>query len=119
MPMQILEEGHRNLVVKCMAVGTYTIDVSALNPPCQEVSILQVQYDFPGDATSSTIIWGATTDVDALAFHGHAETLDFRGFGGVTNNAGAGKTGDVDITVGDEDGFIVVWFKKVNTVAPL
>jgi len=45
------------------------------------------------------LLWDATTDVVALTF-GEADfiSLDFSRFGGITNNAGTGKTGDLLFT---------------------
>lgn len=114
MAMQILEEGPKNLVVKFVGAATDTVDVSALNPPCDELTILEIIYDMPADAAPSVISWDATVDVVALSLNGHAQTHCFKFFGGLQNDAGAGKTGDVEVVNADVDGFIVIHFSKVH-----
>ena len=81
--------------------GVVKIDVSALAPfqgePCTGVSIQRVDAMTAGMGLN--LLWDATTDVVALTF-GEADfiSLDFSRFGGITNNAGAGKTGDLLFT---------------------
>ena len=84
------------------------IDVSALNPfqgePCTGVSIQKIDVITVGMGLD--MLWDATTDALALSFGSDDfVTLDFSRFGGITNNAGAGKTGDlVFTTVGAASG---------------
>lgn len=119
MAMQIIEEGFRNLVISFQGAGPDTVDVSALSPPCQDLRILKVIYDAASDvAGSTTLVGDATTDVTLLTLHGHSETLCFDEFGGLVNNAGAGKTGDIIVTKGAADVSLVVHFKKVNPQSP-
>lgn len=81
--------------------GVVKIDVSALAPfqgePCTGVSIQRVDAMTAGMGLN--LLWDATTDVVALTF-GEADfiSFDFSRFGGITNNAGAGKTGDLLFT---------------------
>lgn len=81
--------------------GAVKIDVSALNSyqgePCTGVSIQKIDVITSGMGLN--MLWDATTDVVALTF-GEADfvSLDFSRFGGITNNAGAGKTGDLLFT---------------------
>ena len=81
--------------------GVVKIDVSALSPfqgePCTGVSIQRVDAMTAGMGLN--LLWDATTDVVALTF-GEADfiSLDFSRFGGITNNAGTGKTGDLLFT---------------------
>lgn len=81
--------------------GVVKIDVSALAPfqgePCTGVSIQRVDAMTAGMGLN--LLWDATTDVVALTF-GEADfiSLDFSRFGGITNNAGTGKTGDLLFT---------------------
>lgn len=119
MAMQIIEEGFRNLVIRFSGAGANTVDVSALSPPCADLRVLKIYYNAPADQTAvSTIAGDATADEVLWNLSGHSDTFDFIEFGGLVNNAGAGKTGDLIVTVGDADTSIVVWFKKVDTVAP-
>lgn len=77
------------------------IDVSALasfqGEPCTSVSIQKVHVITAGMGLN--MLWDATTDVVAMTF-GEADfvSLDFSGFGGIINNAGTGKTGDLLFT---------------------
>ena len=117
MAMQIIEQGPRNLVIKFDGAGPHTVDVSELEPPCEEVRITKIIYDNPGDG-NATLEWDATTDVLAWQANGYAETHCFYHFGGLVNNAGDGKTGDV-IYTGTADTSMVVCFKKIRTAPVL
>jgi hypothetical protein len=78
------------------------IDVSALNPnsfslACNGVKINKVWAQTYGMAVD--ILWDATTDaicetIPADQFY----LMDYSSFGGLSNNAGSGKTGDVLFT---------------------
>lgn len=71
------------------------VDVSALTPTATTVSIEEVWYSVNGMVL--TMLWDATTDVRILDLSGDGR-LDFTSFGGLTNNAGTGITGDVLFT---------------------
>lgn len=119
MTMQVIEDGPRNLVISFQGTGPDTVDVSALSPPCTDLRILRVIYDAAADVAANTTLAGdATTDVTLLTLHGHSETLCFEDFGGLVNNAGAGKTGDIVVTKGAAEVSLIVWFKKVNPTWP-
>lgn len=105
---QILVDGTQRAVFKFTNIsdgtgesGVVKIDVSALSPfqgePCTGVSIQRVDAMTAGMGLN--LLWDATTDVVALTF-GEADfiSLDFSRFGGITNNAGSGKTGDLLFT---------------------
>ena len=122
MAMQVLEQGPRNLVIKFSGAGANTVDVSALSPPCEDLRIVKVTYDNNGDPSGDpiTIEGDATADVTLLQLHGHSETLDFCSFGGLVNNAGAGKTGDIIVTLPTAStATVVITFRKVRTNSPL
>jgi hypothetical protein len=82
--------------------GVVKIDVSTLNPnasglACNGVKINKVWAQTQG--MSVDILWDATTDlicetIPADKFY----LMDYSSFGGLPNNAGAGKTGDVLFT---------------------
>lgn len=71
------------------------VDVSALNGAPSAVKINRVNYSVFGMSVS--LLWDATTDVRALALQGDGE-LDFGHIGGLPNNSGTGKTGDLLLT---------------------
>ena len=103
---QILFDGERKAIMKFTNISDGTgetkalkVDVSALSPsafdrPCDGVTITKIH------ASLHTVIvdmfWDATTDVyiQTLTPNG-MYTFDYTEEGGLWNNAGAGKTGDV------------------------
>ena len=103
--IQILEEGPRNAVVKLVGVldtsnqsSVLAIDLSTLNqgglgPTPTAVRVDMVDYSI-SDQLGVQFYWDATTDVIAFALTGR-EDMNFKGFGGITNNAGTGKTGNL------------------------
>lgn len=79
------------------------VDVSGLNvrssdgATCTGVSILRMCFWTAG--MSVNVEWDATTDVLIFTLPSDREgKYDFTGFGGIPNNAGAGKTGDIFFT---------------------
>jgi hypothetical protein len=101
---QTLQDGPRNAVMKFTNASDGTgeaavlkVDVSALSGTPTEVSIYMVEYSTVG--MSINLLWDATTDVLALSLPAdRSDTLKFYKFGGVPNNSGAGKTGDINLT---------------------
>lgn len=81
------------------------VDVSGLNShtssgkSCSGVAIERVWYATAG--VSIDVLWDATADVLAWALTGDGY-LDFRA-APVTNNSGAGKTGDINFTTAGTD----------------
>lgn len=71
------------------------VDVSALNGTAAGVNIRRIDFCTFGMAVN--ILWDATTDVTAAIVQGTG-SLDFNAIGGLSNNAGAGKTGDILLT---------------------
>lgn len=78
------------------------IDVSALNPnsfglACNGVKINKIWAQTQGMPVD--ILWDATTDVLCETIpENQFYFMDYSSFGGLPNNAGAGKTGDVLFT---------------------
>lgn len=79
--------------------GVIKIDVSALNPSaagnaCNGVKINKIWAQTQG--MSVDILWDATTDLICETIpENQFYLMDYSSFGGLPNNAGAGKTGDV------------------------
>lgn len=105
---QILVDDTRRAVFKFTNISDGTgetavikIDVSALasyqGQACTSVSIQRIDALTIGMGVN--LLWDATTDVLIMAL-GESDffTFDFSRFGGLTNNSGAGKTGDVLFT---------------------
>jgi len=85
--------------------GVVKVDVSTLNPnsfglACNGVKINKIYATTHG--LQVRILWDATTDVFAWVIPQNSNYLmDFSSFGGIPNNAGTGKTGDILFTTQD------------------
>jgi len=107
---QTLVDGGRIAVMKFTNISDGTgesavtkVDVSALavdpitGKTCTGVTIQRIQYDVRG--MDVQILWDADTDLLCyIATEGNFGDQDFAEIGGLTNNAGAGKTGDIKFT---------------------
>lgn len=100
---QKLVDGERNVVYSFTNLSDGTgeaavlkVDVSALSGAPTEVKISKIHYDIQGMTVN--ILWDADTDVTAALIGNGQGVLDFCQFGGLINNAGAGKTGDIKFT---------------------
>ncbi len=118
--IQVLEEGPRNYIIKVTGTGgdsaVNIVDVSALTPACSEVRLMKCTYDVDGAAGLVQLLWDATADVTALSVSsGNGQTMCFFKIGGIPNNAGTGKTGDVLLTsTGTTNYTLVLHFRKVR-----
>lgn len=77
------------------------VDVSALSAPagkvCSGVSIVRIYASTEGMGVD--VLWDATTDVIAITLGPNQfYEYGFDDFGGIWNNSGAGKTGDIRFT---------------------
>jgi len=102
---QTLEEGPRNIIVKAAgvldtsdyALSTF-ISMASSNEGGKGFVPTQVRIDHIDYSISDQIEvqlwWDATSDVIILPLAGRGR-MSFWNFGGLVNNAGAGKTGDV------------------------
>lgn len=104
---QVIYESSQALVAKYTNVSDGTgeaavlkVDVSALTPGCEEVTVEKIIYSTSG--MSVDIYWDATTDVLLWTLPsdhaGEAEFKGITGYFGIKNNSGAGKTGDIMFT---------------------
>ena len=114
---QILFDGERMAIMKFTDISDGTgetkvlkVDVSALTPnasgkACDGVTIVKIHALTHG--LEVDMYWDATTDVFILSVPQNTMySMDLTQFGGLWNDAGAGKTGDVlfstrDATAGD------------------
>ena len=100
---QTLLDGPRNLVILLTGVldtsdeaRTIKVDVSTLDPAPTKVWVDTIRHLIsPGLVV--VLDWDATTDVRFAALTGYDEVEACK-FGGLTNNAGAGVTGDIYLT---------------------
>jgi hypothetical protein len=125
---QILFDGERTAIMKFTNISDGTgenkvlkVDVSTLSPssfqrPCDGVTITKVHALTHG--LEVDMYWDATTDVFILSVPQQAMySMDLTQFGGLWNDAGAGKTGDVlfstrDATAGDNYTIILEMVKS-------
>ena len=111
---QIVEDGARNALVKVVALldtsdlaATDIVDPANFSPVPTQFRIDRIEYSI-SDQLEAQILWDATADVVALALAGRDE-MDFWSHGGLQNNAGAGKTGKIQLkTTGWASGTQVV-----------
>ena len=114
---QILFDGERTAIMKFTNISDGTgetkvtkVDVSALTPSsfskaCDGVTITKIHALTHGMEVD--MYWDATTDVlIGVIPQNQMYSMDLTQFGGLWNNAGAGKTGDVlfstrDVSTGD------------------
>lgn len=115
--VQVLEQGPRNLVLNVITeadAAFLLVDVSALDPACVEVRLDRVTYDAP-PAGLATLAWDATAAVNFLSLsEGNGQTQCYKKIGGIWNNAGAGKTGDVLLTATAGIHMVLHFVKKYN-----
>ena len=106
---QTIQDGERNVVMKFTNVSDGTgesavakVDVSALSAnkagtACSEVRVMRVSHAVVG--MSVQLFFNATSNVLLMELaessNGH---MDFKDFGGIPNNAGSGKNGDILFT---------------------
>ena len=103
---------------KVLKVDVSTLTSSASGKACDGVTITKIHASTHG--LEVQIYWDATTDVFCWCVPQNSTyTMDFEKFGGLTNNAGAGVTGDVlfstaDATAGD---FYTIVLEMVKSYA--
>jgi hypothetical protein len=105
---QVVFDGTRTAVMKFTNISDGTgetavlkVDVSALSgfqgASCTGVNIVTLDAMTVGMGVD--ILWDATTDVICYTIGADQfVSFDFARFGGITNNAGSGKTGDIMFT---------------------
>lgn len=100
---QTLLDGPRNLVILLTGVldtsdeaRTIKVDVSTYDPPPTKVRVDRIQFSIT-EGLGVILDWDATTDIRFASITGTGE-LDACKFGGLSNNAGAGVTGDIYLT---------------------
>ena len=110
---QTILDGNRTVIQKftflCDGSGNETgvvkVDVSTLLPnefgkACNGVTILKIYAATHG--LQVEILWDATTSLFCIGIPTNTlYNMDFSSFGGLPNNAGAGKTGDIKFSTTD------------------
>ena len=101
---QKIIDDDRKLVYKFTNISDGSGEASVLKVDVSgtRVTLTKLWYDVGGMRV--TLEWAATSNVTALVLGGSAAVgvssgyFDFKKWGGITNNAGSGITGDVDLT---------------------
>jgi hypothetical protein len=102
---QILQEGPRNAIIKLAGVLdtsdqalTTAVDVTTLTQGGVSIAPAQVRIDHIdysiSDQLEVQLWWDATTDVIIMPIAGRGK-MSFWNFGGLNNNSGAGKSGNI------------------------
>ena len=89
-----VSDGTGESAVKKVDVSTFTAGEQGAT--CTGVTIDRIY--FVNDGMKVQILWDATTDVEAYKLLDTEGYYDFSHFGGLQNNAGSGKTGDIMFT---------------------
>src|SRR3990167_10726448 len=75
------------------------IDASSFTPVFTNEQLLQLDVSSSSAALQALLRWDASTDVPIVALPANTyHTLNWREFGGLPNNAGTGRTGDILLT---------------------
>ena len=97
---QVLVDGPRNSVIKITGVldtsdvaAVKVIDLTTMVPQPTAVRIDHIDYSIVNNL-EVRLLWDATTPVDILPLAGRGR-MSFWNFGGLQNNAGTGKTGNI------------------------
>ena len=121
---QTIFDGQRKLIVKVHIVGdgsgeetnTSAVDASTFSPAFTDERLVSVTSSLDGFAVH--LHWDATANVDIIALDEGESVMDFDVYGGgLTNNAGSGKTGDIlfstnGLASGEEGTFILELIKQ-------
>jgi hypothetical protein len=123
---QVLEDGPRNSIIKVTitsdASGEITngviYDASAYQNDNQNNKLMRITYHLNG--FSGTLYWNANTPVQMISLtENHPDDMDYSYTGGLINNAGTGKNGDILLTTdglasapAGSTGEIVLYVKK-------
>jgi len=97
---QTLVDGSRNAVIKLTGVldtsdlgQTTAVDLTTLSPVPSTVYIDHLDYSI-SDQLEVQLLWDATSPLVILPIAGRGR-MSYGNFGGLQNNAGAGKTGNI------------------------
>lgn len=102
--VQVLRDGYRNYVVRltgeCLAgdadqVPTVLIDITTLNPPCKGIRVDRVKYSLPNGNPLDVQLWWQATTNELFSGMSGGDDGDYWNFGGLTNNAAPGATGNI------------------------
>lgn len=119
--IQKIVDGSRHTIIKATIGG----DADLTNAVLFDASVYVganthnklMKVEFGLDGFDARLLWDATVNVDLIALpENYLEKQCYEWFGGIPNNAGTGKTGDILITTvglaAGDDGHIILYIKK-------
>lgn len=100
--IQIINDGPRNATVKVTGIldtsdlaSTTIVDVANFAFDPQTFRLDHIDYSI-SDGIEVQLLWDATVDTPILVLAGRGR-MSFCDFGGITNNSGAGRTGNINL----------------------
>lgn len=123
---QVIEDGNRDTIIKWTIVGdgsgdetkTIIFDASAYKIASIDNKLWKIQFSTVG--ASAILYWDATTDIPLISLPAdHPQEFDFSEYGGIPNNGGAGRTGDILITtsgLGAGEHMTIILYVKERSV---
>jgi len=118
--IQVLDDSEKNYVIHVIGiadtVGGTIVDISATSANTRYGVATKLRLDRIQYETDATIKfdWDATANVTFFVAPPGQDDKDYRGVGGINNNAGVGVTGDVKIPLpaGASNYTATLWFRK-------
>jgi hypothetical protein len=107
---QILRDGDRNFVIRVTGEidlsgpnaganidipATQLTTVATMNPPCKGLRVLRVKFSLPHGCPLDIQLWWQATTNELFWGMAGGDDNEFDNFGGLTNNATPGATGDI------------------------
>ena len=115
---QILNDGPRNHVVHldidAANTNAVVVDTSAWSQASEypECKVTRIQWSLTGGGAQ--LLWNATANIEFFECTAGEGDQCYQDIGGIINNAGAGKDGDILLTnaAGVTEGSITLWCQK-------
>jgi hypothetical protein len=104
---QVLRDGMRNFVIRVTGEIDLTVatpidipvtqltTVATMNPPCLALRVDRVKYSQPNNSNLDVQLWWQATTNELFWGMSGGDDSEFSNFGGLTNNASPGATGDI------------------------
>lgn len=104
---QILRDGYRNFVIRVTGeidlsvtpvvdiAPTQLTTIASLSPPCTALRVMKAQWSVPPGTPLDVQLWWQATSNELFWGAGSGDQGDFTTYGGLTNNASPGATGDI------------------------
>lgn len=105
--MQVLRDGARNFVIRVTGEIDLTIatpidipvtqltTVASMNPPAKALRVDRVKFSQPNSSNLDVQLWWQATTNELFWGMSGGDDNEFSNFGGLTNNATPGATGDI------------------------